>query len=379
MSTQPDHELLFAADCPVCGRSGTVVTPDYCSDGHERRVPRPHLPRLRQCADQSHSPPVAGGRGRVVQPDRLMPGPLSPVGATVGTEVRPVSDESDQAATTAEEARPEIFRAAVASLTEHGRAPRGARRAAAAAATAGALELRDLRRRPRRRRRGAGDRTAGAAARPRRRRGMGRRAAPGRVRLGRTGRRRWASTRCCRRSAGAGSTGALDERGAAYRAAGGTVTQTTSTRFGDLAGPHHDRRARAARAAGRPTPPTSRRTCARFVDMLCLAAGLPAGRRDATARQRERSDRRERHGTRCRRSSPLRCCAEPADGVPEPLTDAERAGRARRGDGAPRTGPVALDAERASGYRYSQRAYLVQLRRAGAGTRADRSDRAARR
>ncbi|MBA2697452.1 MAG: ribonuclease D [Nocardioidaceae bacterium] len=31
-------------------------------------------------------------------------------------------------------------------------------------------------------------------------------------------------------------------------------------------------------------------------------------------------------------------------------------------------GPVALDAERASGYRYSQRAYLVQMRRAGAGT-----------
>ena len=32
------------------------------------------------------------------------------------------------------------------------------------------------------------------------------------------------------------------------------------------------------------------------------------------------------------------------------------------------TGPVAIDAERASGYRYSARAYLVQLRRAGAGT-----------
>ena len=31
-------------------------------------------------------------------------------------------------------------------------------------------------------------------------------------------------------------------------------------------------------------------------------------------------------------------------------------------------GPVAVDAERASGYRYSQRAYLVQLRREGAGT-----------
>jgi ribonuclease D len=31
-------------------------------------------------------------------------------------------------------------------------------------------------------------------------------------------------------------------------------------------------------------------------------------------------------------------------------------------------GPVAIDAERASGYRYSQRAYLVQLRREGAGS-----------
>ncbi|MBA3232423.1 MAG: ribonuclease D [Propionibacteriales bacterium] len=32
------------------------------------------------------------------------------------------------------------------------------------------------------------------------------------------------------------------------------------------------------------------------------------------------------------------------------------------------SGPVALDAERASGYRFSQRAYLVQLRREGVGT-----------
>lgn len=31
-------------------------------------------------------------------------------------------------------------------------------------------------------------------------------------------------------------------------------------------------------------------------------------------------------------------------------------------------GPIALDAERASGYRYSQRAYLIQVRRHGAGT-----------
>jgi ribonuclease D len=32
------------------------------------------------------------------------------------------------------------------------------------------------------------------------------------------------------------------------------------------------------------------------------------------------------------------------------------------------TGPVAIDAERASGYRYSARAYLIQIRREGAGT-----------
>lgn len=32
------------------------------------------------------------------------------------------------------------------------------------------------------------------------------------------------------------------------------------------------------------------------------------------------------------------------------------------------TGPVAIDAERAQGYRYSARAYLIQLRRAGVGT-----------
>lgn len=58
---------------------------------------------------------------------------------------------------------------------------------------------------------------------------------------------------------------------------------------------------------------------------------------------------------------------EPREGVPDVIVDragvAEYAERLARG-----TGPLALDAERASGYRYGQRAYLVQLRRAGAGT-----------
>jgi ribonuclease D len=58
---------------------------------------------------------------------------------------------------------------------------------------------------------------------------------------------------------------------------------------------------------------------------------------------------------------------EPADGLPPVITTAEdlAAAVARLAAGA---GPVAVDAERASGYRYGQRAYLVQLRREAAGT-----------
>ncbi len=57
----------------------------------------------------------------------------------------------------------------------------------------------------------------------------------------------------------------------------------------------------------------------------------------------------------------------PADGVPElSVTVGEIADAAQllnRGHG-----PFAVDAERASGFRYSNRAYLIQIRRAGAGT-----------
>lgn len=58
---------------------------------------------------------------------------------------------------------------------------------------------------------------------------------------------------------------------------------------------------------------------------------------------------------------------EPRDGTPEPLTEPDQLAAAAEALAAA-DGPVAVDAERASGYRYSQRAYLVQLRRAGAGT-----------
>ena len=57
----------------------------------------------------------------------------------------------------------------------------------------------------------------------------------------------------------------------------------------------------------------------------------------------------------------LRDGLPPLTDTPPGLADACRALAAA-------TGPVAIDAERASGYRYSSRAYLIQLRREGAGT-----------
>jgi ribonuclease D len=58
---------------------------------------------------------------------------------------------------------------------------------------------------------------------------------------------------------------------------------------------------------------------------------------------------------------------EPRDGLPPVIESAEALAEATRAL-AEGTGPVAVDAERASGYRYGHQAYLVQLRRAGAGT-----------
>ena len=58
---------------------------------------------------------------------------------------------------------------------------------------------------------------------------------------------------------------------------------------------------------------------------------------------------------------------EPRDGVPAPLVDPAALAAVVR-DLRAGSGPVAVDAERASGYRYGQRAYLVQLRRADVGT-----------
>ena len=57
----------------------------------------------------------------------------------------------------------------------------------------------------------------------------------------------------------------------------------------------------------------------------------------------------------------------PRDGLP-PVTDSPAALRCAVQALAAGSGPVAVDAERASGFRYGQDAYLLQLRRAGSGT-----------
>lgn len=67
---------------------------------------------------------------------------------------------------------------------------------------------------------------------------------------------------------------ALEAAGADHLAAGGTVTQTSSTRFGDLAGPRRtsDLELRASwTPVGHDVSPHLRA----FADLLCTAAGLP--------------------------------------------------------------------------------------------------------
>ncbi len=65
--------------------------------------------------------------------------------------------------------------------------------------------------------------------------------------------------------------------------------------------------------------------------------------------------------------APLVALDTPRDGVPPVVADPEALAAVAAAFAAG-AGPVAVDAERASGHRYGQRAFLVQLRRAGVGT-----------
>lgn len=85
-------------------------------------------------------------------------------------------------------------------------------------------------------------------------------------------------------------------------------------------------------------------------------------RSEGAVRAREQSEQSEPEG-----ASPLRRLDHPKDGVPAVVVDETQLARAIEALSAG-NGPIAVDAERASGHRYGQRAFLVQIRREGAGT-----------
>jgi len=87
-----------------------------------------------------------------------------------------------------------------------------------------------------------------------------------------------------------------------------------------------------------------------------VPAGSPAQRQEA----RQEQEAGQQHPE----AVPL---LEPRDGLPPLVTTAPALAEAVAALGAG-GGPVAVDAERASGYRYGHRAFLVQLRRRGPGT-----------
>jgi ribonuclease D len=88
-----------------------------------------------------------------------------------------------------------------------------------------------------------------------------------------------------------------------------------------------------------------------------VPAGSPAPRQQEATQEQEA-------GQQHPEAVPL---LEPRDGLPPLVTTAPALAEAVAALGAGE-GPVAVDAERASGYRYGHRAFLVQLRRRGAGT-----------
>jgi hypothetical protein len=69
-------------------------------------------------------------------------------------------------------------------------------------------------------------------------------------------------------------TEALEQREAAHTAVGGTVTQTTSTRFGDVHGPTSTTQLEL-RGSWTATSTDLAPHLLAFVDLLCVAAGLP--------------------------------------------------------------------------------------------------------
>ena len=88
---------------------------------------------------------------------------------------------------------------------------------------------------------------------------------------------------------------------------------------------------------------------------------------DTTPRASETEGRSPAEVTTPEQADGIPLLHEPSDGVPE-IVDSPAGLAEVIAAFAAGHGPVAVDAERASGYRYGQRTYLVQMRRRGAGT-----------
>jgi ribonuclease D len=95
-----------------------------------------------------------------------------------------------------------------------------------------------------------------------------------------------------------------------------------------------------------------------------VPAGSSAQRQHEAGQEQEAGQEHEAGQQQHPAAVPL---LEPRDGLPPLVTTAPALAEAVAALSAGE-GPVAVDAERASGYRYGHRAFLVQLRRRGAGT-----------
>ena len=274
----------------------------------------------------------------------------------------------------------------------HGRPRRSGRARPALRGRARAETARPVRHRHRRhrpaRRRGRGLGPAGAALRSGRPGGLGRGTSAWWPISGPRWSRKSRPIRCSARSAGAGCRRRWTRTYPGYAVPSGTVTRVITEGFGakrdeipltgfelraswSPAAPASSKGRRAARPApgqdpgrrrpGEPGPVGTHLGLVRLPGRRGRA-GTPGNTGAAAAGARVSSDS-EVDGPG-QEPVPL---LEPRDGLPPVVATeaalAEVTDRLARGQG-----PVAVDAERASGYRYGQRAYLVQLRRAGAGT-----------
>src|SRR5215472_7490932 len=128
------------------------------------------------------------------------------------------------------------------------------------------------------------------------------------------------------------------------------------------------RRPAASRGTVGRGPAVGRRAAARRARRGLVRRAVRGGRAAARRGGRERAaEAQAAFVTQSQPQDDIIPLLEPRDGVPAVVSTGEALARAT-GALARGSGPVAVDAERASGFRYGQRAFLVQFRRAGAGT-----------